>query len=508
MATALPAAQPNQTNAAPAAPSASKPGATKLRPSAAFSVTIRFQLNHLPGVLGKLTTAIGVAGGDIAAVDLVQESRDWTVRDIAIDCRDAVHQRQVVDALRFGVEGVTIQWVRDNTFALHDGGKLTTGCKTPLKSPNDLSMAYTPGVARICLAIGANKALSHKLTVRKNTVAVVSDGTAILGLGDISPEAAMPVMEGKAQLFKEFGGVDATPICIDTKDPAAIIDFVRKLAPSFGGINLEDISAPRCFEIEDALQDLGIPVFHDDQHGTAIVMQAGLTNAVKLVGKRMEDLKVVVCGVGAAGVACSKIMMAAGVKNIIGCDRSGAIYQGRSENMNPVKDWYAANTNPQGLQGSVSEVVTGADVFIGVSAPGMLSVEDVKRMAPKAIVFAMSNPIPEIMPEVAGPHVAVMATGRSDYPNQINNVLAFPGIFRGALDVAASRITQNMKLAASKAIADLISADQLSPECIVPTPFDRRVGPAVARAVAEQAVKDGVARLGLTGAVPYEEIRW
>jgi malate dehydrogenase (oxaloacetate-decarboxylating) len=494
-----------QAATAAAVQPAAKP---QLRPSAAFGVTIRFQIRTAPGMLGRLTTAIGAAGGDISEITLVEETRQFCVRDIVVDCRDGGHQRQLVQQLRSGLDGITVLAVRDNTFALHHGGKLVTAGRQPLRSPVDLAMAYTPGVGRVCLAIGADKALSHRLTIRRNTVAVVSDGTAILGLGDISPEAAMPVMEGKAQLFKEFGGVDAFPLCIDTKDPAEIIALVRRIAPTFGGINLEDISAPRCFEIEDALQDLGIPVFHDDQHGTAIVMNAALVNALRLVRKRMEDIKVVVCGVGAAGTACSKIMMAAGVRNIIGCDRSGAIWRGRRENMNSMKQWYAEHTNPDGVRGPVSEAIAGADLFVGLSAPGMLTVEDIARMARDPIVFAMSNPVPEIMPEVAGPHVAIMATGRSDYPNQINNVLAFPGIFRGALDVGASRITLNMKLAASRAIAGLVSADRLDREYIVPSPFDRAVAPAVAAAVAAQAVADGVARPELTRALEYERISW
>jgi malate dehydrogenase (oxaloacetate-decarboxylating) len=384
----------------------------------------------------------------------------------------------------------------DRTFAIHDGGKIAVCGKMPLETRDDLSMAYTPGVARVCMAVHDDVMRAHTLTIKRNTVAVVSDGTAVLGLGDIGPEAAMPVMEGKAQLFKAFGGVDAFPICLDTKDPDAIVAIVQALAPTFGGINLEDISAPRCFEIEDRLKaTLNIPVFHDDQHGTAVVVLAALYNALKLVDKRMEDLKVVVSGVGAAGVACSKILMNAGVRTIIGCDRSGAIYRGRTANMNSMKEWYAEHTNPDAIQGTLSEIITGADLFLGLSGPGTLSVEDVRRMAPRAIVFAMANPVPEIMPEEAGPHVAVMATGRSDYPNQINNVLAFPGIFRGALDCRASAITEHMKLAAARAIADTVTESELLPGYIIPSVFNPAVGPAVAKAVIEAAIADGVARL-------------
>ncbi|HOS43098.1 MAG TPA: NADP-dependent malic enzyme, partial [Armatimonadota bacterium] len=337
---------------------------------------------------------------------------------------------------------------------------------------------------------------AHTLTIKRNTVAVVSDGTAVLGLGDIGPEAAMPVMEGKAQLFKAFGGVDAFPICVATTDPDEIVAVVKAIAPTFGGINLEDISAPRCFAIEDRLKaELDIPVFHDDQHGTAVVVLAALYNALKIVDKRMEELKIVVSGVGASGVACSKILMNAGVRTIIGCDRSGAIYRGRTANMNSMKAWYAEHTNPEGRRGTLSEVIAGADLFLGLSGPGTLTVEDVRRMAPRAIVFAMANPVPEIMPEEAGPYVAVMATGRSDYPNQINNVLAFPGIFRGALDCRARAITERMKLAAARAIAETVTDAELLPGYIIPSVFNPAVGPAVARAVIAAASADGVARL-------------
>ncbi|HYY42848.1 MAG TPA: malic enzyme-like NAD(P)-binding protein, partial [Pyrinomonadaceae bacterium] len=336
---------------------------------------------------------------------------------------------------------------------------------------------------------------AYTLTIKRNTVAVVTDGTAVLGLGDIGPAAAMPVMEGKAMLFKEFAGVDAFPICLSTKDPDEIVRTIKNIATAFGGINLEDISAPRCFEIEDRLkEELDIPVFHDDQHGTAVVVLAALINALKIVGKRMEDIKVVVNGVGAAGVACTKIVMSAGVTNIVGCDQTGAIYRGRRENMNWIKDWYAQNTNPDNQQGSVREVIRDADVFLGLSVPGVIGVADLQQMKPRPIVFAMANPTPEIMPEEAEPHVAVMATGRSDYPNQINNVLCFPGIFKGALACRALRINEEMKLAAAAAIAALITDDELHPEYIIPSVFDKRVAEAVSREVEEAAYKTGVAR--------------
>jgi malate dehydrogenase (oxaloacetate-decarboxylating) len=388
---------------------------------------------------------------------------------------------------------------------MHIGGKIEVTSKAPLKTRDDLSMAYTPGVARVCEAIHRDPEKAFTLTIKKNTVAVVTDGTAVLGLGDIGPAAAMPVMEGKAMLFKEFAGVDAFPICLSTKDPDEIVRTIKNIATAFGGINLEDISAPRCFEIEDRLkEELDIPVFHDDQHGTAVVVLAALINALKIVGKRMEDIKVVVNGVGAAGVACSKIIMAAGVQNIVGCDQQGALYRGRTEHMNWVKDWYARNTNPDNEQGTVHDAMKGADVFMGLSAPGVITTDDLQKMASEPIVFAMANPTPEIMPEEAEAYVAVMATGRSDYPNQINNVLCFPGIFRGALACRASRINEEMKLAAAHAIAGIISDNELHPDYIIPSVFDRRVAEAVARDVEEAAYQTGVARRERASADPMD----
>jgi malate dehydrogenase (oxaloacetate-decarboxylating) len=356
-------------------------------------------------------------------------------------------------------------------------------------------MVYTPGVARVCMAIHANPEDAYNLTIKKNTVAVVTDGTAVLGLGDIGPAAAMPVMEGKCALFKEFAGVDAFPIALTTKDANEIVETVQRIATSFGGINLEDISAPRCFEIEEALQGrLDIPVFHDDQHGTAIVTLAPLINALRIVQKEPQDLKIVFNGVGASGVAVSKIFMDYGVKNIIGCDRAGAIYAGRTENMNFMKDWYAANTNPNQEKGSLEDVIEGADVFVGLSGPGTFTVPMVRKMNRDAIVFAMANPVPEIMPEEAAPYVRIMATGRSDYPNQINNVLGFPGVFRGALDCSATIINDEMKRAAAYAIAEVIPPEELNEEYITPSVFNRAVVPAVSRAVVEAAQRTGVAR--------------
>jgi len=463
-------------------------------PNASYSLTLRIKIHNQPGKLGEITTAIGRAGGDIEAVDIVSVGKDFLIRDITVNASSEQHDKEIVEAVN-AIDGVEVVNASDRTFLIHLGGKIETVSKIPLKTRSDLSMAYTPGVARVCLAIQRDPEKRFTLTIKKNTVAVISDGTAVLGLGDIGPAAAMPVMEGKCQLFKEFGGVDAFPICLNTKDPHEIVQTIKNISVAFGGINLEDISAPRCFEIEERLkEELNIPVFHDDQHGTAVVVLAALINALKIVGKKMEDIKLVVNGTGAAGVACSKIVMAAGVKNIIGCDTSGAIYQGRKENMNWVKDWYARNTNPDGAKGTVHEVIKGADVFFGLSAPGTITETDLMNMAKDPIVFAMANPVPEIMPEDAAGHVAVMATGRSDYPNQINNVLCFPGIFRGALNCRASRIDGMMKLAAANAIAGIISDEELHPDYIIPSVFDRRVGEAVAARVEEAAYASGVAR--------------
>jgi malate dehydrogenase (oxaloacetate-decarboxylating) len=463
-------------------------------PSASYSLTLRVRLSSRAGSLGELTTAIGRAGGDIGAIDIVTVGNNYIIRDITVSSVSSTHGEQIIEAVK-DVDGVELLQVSDPTFLMHLGGKIEVVPKTPLKTRADLSMAYTPGVARICEAIAKDPEKVFTLTIKKNTVAIVTDGTAVLGLGDIGPAAALPVMEGKAMLFKEFGGVDAFPICLNTKDPDEIVRTVKAISTVFGGINLEDISAPRCFQIEERLrEELDIPVFHDDQHGTAVVVLAALINALKLVGKQMSDIKVIVNGVGAAGVACTKIIMAAGVKNIVGCDQTGALYRGRRENMNWMKDWYAQNTNPNEEKGTVHEVIKGADVFLGLSVPGVINAEDVKNMAEKPIVFAMANPVPEIMPEDAAPYVAVMATGRSDYSNQINNVLSFPGIFRGALACRAARINEEMKLAAAYAIAAIISDTELQPEYIVPSVFDKRVAEAVAREVEAAAHQTGVAR--------------
>ena len=465
-----------------------------ITPNASYSFTLRVEIPNKVGMLSRVMSTISEAGGDLGAIDIVQATREIMLRDITVAAGDEKHAEVIAEQVR-SISDVRVINVSDRTFLLHLGGKISVHSKIPLKTRDQLSMAYTPGVARVCLAIAEDKSKAYSLTIKSNTVAVVSDGTAVLGLGDIGPEAAMPVMEGKAMLFKEFGQVDAFPICLDTKDTEEIIRIVKAIAPGFGGINLEDISAPRCFEIEERLvKELDIPVMHDDQHGTAVVVLAALLNALKVVGKRPEDIKVVVAGVGAAGVACSKIIMAAGVENIIGADHTGAIYRGRVANMNKMKEWYAENTNPEGNKGSLSDVIAGADVFLGLSGPGTFSVEMLKKMAKDPIVFALANPTPEILPEDAAPYVKVMATGRSDYPNQINNVLCFPGIFRGALDCRASVINEEMKLAAARAIQSIISNEELGPDYIIPSVFDKRVAPAVARAVIEAAYETGVAK--------------
>jgi len=463
-------------------------------PNASYSLTLRVKIQNKPGKLGEITTAIGRAGGDIEGIDIASVGKDFIVRDITVNAASESHDQEIIASLD-NIDGVEVVNVSDRTFLMHLGGKIEVTSKMPLKTRSDLSMAYTPGVARVCQAIANDPEKVFNLTIKKNTVAVVTDGTAVLGLGDIGPAAAMPVMEGKAQLFKEFGGVDAFPICLDTKDPHEIVQTIKNISVAFGGINLEDISAPRCFEIEERLkEELDIPVFHDDQHGTAVVVLAALINALKIVGKTIEDIKVVVNGVGAAGVACSKIVMAAGVSNIIGCDQTGALYNGRRENMNWVKDWYAQNTNPQKETGSIHDVIKGADVFFGLSAPGVITQGDVRGMAKDPVIFAMANPIPEIMPEETMELAAVMATGRSDYPNQINNVLCFPGIFRGALNCRASQINEAMKLAAAHAIAGIITPEELHTDYIIPSVFDRRVSEAVAAGVEDAAHASGVAR--------------
>jgi malate dehydrogenase (oxaloacetate-decarboxylating) len=463
-------------------------------PSASYSMTVRIEITNQPGMLGKVTSAIGKAGGDIGAIDLVEVGRSTITRDLTFKASDERHAQQVIDRIR-AVDGVRVVNFSDRTFLMHLGGKIEVRGKVSVKTRDDLSMAYTPGVARVCLAIHQDPEKAYALTIKQNCVAVVTDGSAVLGLGDIGPAGAQPVMEGKALIFKEFAGVDAFPICLATKDVDEIVTIVKALAPVFGGINLEDISAPRCFEIEERLQrDLDIPVFHDDQHGTAVVVLAALLNALKLVRKRLSDVHIVFTGVGASGTATARLLMKAGARHIVGCDRAGALYRGRAENMNPMKEWFAQHTNPGQVRGTATDALVNADVFIGLSGPGVVTLKDIKAMRRDPVVFAMANPVPEIQPEEAGPYVKVMATGRSDYPNQINNSCCFPGFFRGMLDVRARRVNDQMKLAAAHALAGLVSRSELGPEYITPSMFDRRVVPAVAEAVGQAAIRTGVAR--------------
>jgi len=461
--------------------------------SASFSATIRLALENRPGAFAEVAAAVAGEGGLLDAIDLVRVEHGRKVRDVTVLAADADHIERIVAAVRM-LDGVEVEHVSDRTFLLHLGGKLEVRAKSPIKTRDDLSMAYTPGVARICRAIAEEPSKVWNLTIKQHAVAVVTDGTAVLGLGDIGPEAALPVMEGKAILFKEFGGVDAWPICLATTDADEIVASVTAITPVFGGINLEDISAPRCFEIEERLRAaLDIPVFHDDQHGTAVVVLAALVNALRVVGKRLDEISVVVAGVGAAGVATTKMLLAAGVSDVVGCDRAGAVWRGRP-GLEGYKRGYAEITNPRGVRGTADEALAGADVFIGLSAPGVVSPGGVHSMAKDAIVFAMANPTPEVLPEEIEGAAAVIGTGRSDYPNQINNVLAFPGIMRGALDARASEITEEMKLAAAHAIASAIPDDELEHDYVIPSVFDRNVAPLVAEAVARAARDSGVAR--------------
>jgi malate dehydrogenase (oxaloacetate-decarboxylating) len=465
-----------------------------LTPSVSHTFTIRLSYPNRVGMFARVVSTIGKHGGDLGAVDIVTPDSKIMTRDITVRARDTAHQEELVSSVR-ALPKVKVINVSDRVFLLHLGGKLGIRNKVPVTTRDTLSMAYTPGVARVCEAIAADARKAWQLTIKSNSVAVVSDGTAVLGLGDIGPEAAMPVMEGKAMLFKEFGGIDAYPICLRTKDPDEIVSTVKHLSVGFGGINLEDISAPRCFDIERRLQEqLDIPVFHDDQHGTAVVVLAALLNALKLAGKKVEQVRIVISGAGAAGMAVARILLRGGARDMIVCDREGVLHTGRLAGLNESKAWLANHTNPRNVTGHCEDALRGANVFIGVSGPGTIEARQLRRMARKPIIFALANPTPEIMPEEAGRIAFVMATGRSDYPNQINNVLAFPGIFRGALDVRARQITEGIKQAAARAIAGCISDSELSSEYIVPSVFNREVVKRVAEAVKRAAVKAGVAR--------------
>lgn len=457
------------------------------------SIILRVELQTEAVHFGQLITVITENGGDVIAIDVIQTGPNWTVRDITVTASEQVQLEAVTGAIKL-LQGVKLVHVSDRTFLLHLGGKIEMKPKVPIQNRDDLSRVYTPDVARVCMAIHEKQENAYKLTIKRNTVAVVSDGSAVLGLGNIGPYAAMPVMEGKAMLFKQLADVDAFPICLDTQNTEEIITTIKNLAPAFGGINLEDISSPRCFEIEERLrEELDIPVFHDDQHGTAVVLYAGLINALKVVGKSINEAKVVVCGIGAAGIACSNILLAAGVKELIGVDREGALVSSASYN-NPMWNWYAGRTNPNRLTGSLHEIIEGADVFIGLSSGGVLKRGDVERMAPHPIVFVMANPLPEIHPDEIEDIAGVIATGRSDFPNQINNVLCFPGIFRAALDCQATTINEEMKLAASAAIASVVAPEELNKLYIIPSVFNQEVVRRIRTGVIEAAIRTGVAR--------------
>ena len=469
---------------------------TKTRPSVSYSFVMRLTYPNHIGMFAKLTHTIGRQGGDLGAVDIVNPDAKHMTRDLTVRARDQEHMEAIVKAIR-KLKDVTVANISDQVFLLHLGGKISIQNKVPLTTRETLSMAYTPGVARVCSAIAEQHAKAWQLTIKGNSVAVVSDGSAVLGLGNIGPEAAMPVMEGKAMLFKEFAGIDAYPICLRTQDTEEIINTVANLSVGFGGINLEDISAPRCFEIEQRLQErLDIPVFHDDQHGTAVVVLAALLNASRLANRQLAGMRMVILGAGAAGTAIAAMLQNAGVKDIIVCDRQGIINGRTRTDLNTAKVQLAAATNPRGLSGSVEIALKKADVLVGVSGPGLITAKSLGLMAAKPVVFALANPVPEIMPEAAASKAWIIATGRSDYPNQINNVLAFPGIFRCALNVRARHINEPMKLAAANAIAGCIARRELSPEYIVPSVFNREVVQRVAAAVTEAAIKTGVARKG------------
>jgi malate dehydrogenase (oxaloacetate-decarboxylating) len=455
-------------------------------PSASSSITVRLEVQARPTAVSELTTAIEAAGGLVTGLDVTTSGRERIVVDVTCATRGQDHADQIVEALR-GLSGVVVGRVSDRTFLLHLGGKLSIESKVPIRNRDDLSMVYTPGVARVCEAIAARPADARNLTIKRNTIAVVTDGTAVLGLGDIGPLAALPVMEGKAALFKRFADIDAFPIALDTTDVDQIVETVVAIAPVFAGINLEDISAPRCFEIERRLRErLDIPVFHDDQHGTAIVALAALTNALKVVAKDLAAVRIVMSGAGAAGTAVLKLLLAAGAKDVLVCDVDGVVHTDRPD-LHPSLVWTAEHTNPRGATGTLRQALAGADVFIGLSAPDILTGDDIATMAPDSIVFAMANPRPEVDPDDAAQHAAIVGTGRSDFANQINNVLAFPGVFRGLLDAHSHKVTTDLLLAAAHALADVVGEDELNPTYIVPSVFNPEVTTRVAAAVLEAA---------------------
>ena len=458
-----------------------------LTPNSSYSLTIRFQIPNRTGMLADVTRAIAAAGGSVGHIDLVEHHLKTLVRDVTVDASSSEHAEEIVTAVK-ALTDIKVLNVYDRTFNLHRGGKIHVESKIAVNNQSDLAMAYTPGVGRICMAIAQDPNQAYQLTVKSNMVAIVTDGSAVLGLGNLGPAAALPVMEGKAMLFKEFAGIDAFPICLATQDTAQIVETVKNIAPVFGGVNLEDISAPRCFEIERRLQaELDIPIFHDDQHGTAIVTLAALFNALKLVHKSLPDVRIVINGAGAAGVAIARLLKTAGTTTLFLCDSRGIISTDRTD-LNDQKREFAVEKS-----GKLADSMVGADVFLGVSVPGVVTPEMVRSMAADPIVFAMANPIPEIQPEAVAGEVAVMATGRSDYPNQINNVLAFPGVFRGALDCRAKEMTTTMFLEAAYAIASLVNPAELDAEHIIPSVFDPRVATAVAAAVQRAAREAGIA---------------
>ncbi len=458
-------------------------------PSVSYSITVRLEVASRGRAVSEITRAVESCGGVVTALDVTAAGQQRLRVGVTCAARDTAHAEAIVSALA-GIAGVTVHKVSDRTFLLHLGGKIEMRSKVPLRNRDDLSMAYTPGVGRVALAIAANPDDARRLTIKRNSVAVVTDGSAVLGLGNIGPYAALPVMEGKSALFKTFAGIDAWPICLDSQDTDEIVRAVQLIAPGFGGINLEDISAPRCFEVERRLRALlDIPVFHDDQHGTAIVVMAALTNALRVVGKKLPDVRIAMAGAGAAGTAVLRLLLRAGAADVVVCDDQGAVHAGRP-GLDPSLRWIAENTNHDGYAGDVAGALRGADVFIGLSAPGILAASDIAAMASRAIVFALANPEPEVDPDAASQYAAVVATGRSDYPNQINNVLAFPGVFRGLLDAQSRVVTDDMLIAAAQALADVVSPDEIGPHYIIPSVFHPDVASSVAAAVEDAATAE------------------
>jgi len=473
-------------------------------PSVSYSITVRLEVPAGGTAVSQLTSAVEKAGGLVTALDVTASGHERIRVDVTCAATSTAHADELVAALR-SVDGVTIDKVSDRTFLVHLGGKLEVRSKVPIRNRDDLSLVYTPGVARICTAIAENPEDARRLTIKRNTVAVVTDGSAVLGLGNLGAMAALPVMEGKAALFKRFADIDAFPICLDTQDTDEIVRIVRAIAPVFAGINLEDISAPRCFEIEARLREqLDIPVFHDDQHGTAIVVLAALYNALKVVGKDIGSIRVMMAGAGAAGRAIAGLLLEAGVRDIVAADRSGVIHRGR-DRLHGVAGWYVEHTNPRGVTGTLRDGLVDADVFVGVSGPNILTGDDIATMADGAIVFALANPDPEVDPVAAARHAAVVATGRSDYPNQINNVLAFPGVFRGLLDAHSKTVTPEMLLAAARALSATVSDEELNPAYIVPSVFHPGVSDAVAAAV-RASVEDVRRAIIETGEIPAQPV--